>query len=680
MKIDERTKTHQTNHQGESYSFGISSEDDGQIINILRSKIYSHPIRTLVQEYICNARDALREAGKKDHEMVITAPTKENPIFSVRDYGCGISHDRMVNVFIKFGSSTKRDSNNQTGGFGVGSKSAFAYTQTFNVITRIEGKKRLYCCHIGSSNKGTLEFISEIDTSEADGTEIMLAVKSEDFEKFQLAVQRCVYFWSERPTIQGLRPLDWFSDESILFQKDEVTVIKDFNNEYGALWRSYGELLIVDGIPYDGGDYSMTGLIKNARICIHCNTGDVEVSASRENLHDSNENREKINKILKTGISKLLQMRIDDIISSETPKDFIKKISFWHKYSTKNEAYTKFGLTFNQAGILSSDDASMSQATKWRLMKQNSKLLLRTFNDSFCVTVEDLNSGKIVLMDEDISQAMKNNKIKQIIDENAVVIGFVKLFGGLESLRYRKLSEISIPKKPRAPRTKSTLKVFNFKIFDGHRFLDNNMSSQDFHKNADKYLYVDSKESALTLDSYFRLCKLTNRKVLGVNKQVLAVIEKLRKSDKNKYFTFDDLIDNLTDEIGSNYSALLQAARSTVFSQSQFGFLANFLAIDCLDDYLQKLDDPDLREKIRLCLKNRSFISRNYHHCYPKKAIDKLIAQEPSIQLEMLEAQSLSKFLYDVIPFFRSGYDWSEKEISQLMKAINLLSKEVGKS
>lgn len=35
--------------------------DPGKIIDILRSKIYSNPIQTLVQEYLCNARDANRE-------------------------------------------------------------------------------------------------------------------------------------------------------------------------------------------------------------------------------------------------------------------------------------------------------------------------------------------------------------------------------------------------------------------------------------------------------------------------------------------------------------------------------------------------------------------------------------------------------------------------------------------
>ena len=41
-------------------NFGIS--DVRLVVDIL-SKLYAYPIRTLVQEYICNGRDAMREAG-----------------------------------------------------------------------------------------------------------------------------------------------------------------------------------------------------------------------------------------------------------------------------------------------------------------------------------------------------------------------------------------------------------------------------------------------------------------------------------------------------------------------------------------------------------------------------------------------------------------------------------------
>lgn len=121
MKLAEHNNKLDTNSTGESQDFGIG--DASVVIEILRNRLYEHKVRTLVQEYICNARDAMREVGK-GNEFEVTVPTRFEPVFKVRDFGPGVSLDRIKNVFILYGASTKRGTNNQTGGFGIGAKSA----------------------------------------------------------------------------------------------------------------------------------------------------------------------------------------------------------------------------------------------------------------------------------------------------------------------------------------------------------------------------------------------------------------------------------------------------------------------------------------------------------------------------------------------------------------------------
>src|SRR5688572_23276532 len=104
------------------------------IMKIMRSKLYSNPIKVLIQEYLCNARDANREAGC-DRAIEVHVPTKFNQSFEVRDYGIGISPERMENVFIRYGESTKRGNNLQTGGFGIGAKSGWSYSDSFSITT-----------------------------------------------------------------------------------------------------------------------------------------------------------------------------------------------------------------------------------------------------------------------------------------------------------------------------------------------------------------------------------------------------------------------------------------------------------------------------------------------------------------------------------------------------------------
>ena len=186
MKLFEHSNTLQTNVQGETQSFGI--QDCSVIIEILRNKIYSHKIRTLTQEYISNAFDSHRELGKKDNKFDITVPTALNPVLKIRDYGPGVNPQRMSQVFIMYGSSTKRENNNEIGGLGLGAKSAFSYSDSFSIVTFVDGTKRSYVAHIGANNQGRLDLVAVEETKEENGTEIQIAVKPYDVNKFRDAV------------------------------------------------------------------------------------------------------------------------------------------------------------------------------------------------------------------------------------------------------------------------------------------------------------------------------------------------------------------------------------------------------------------------------------------------------------------------------------------------------------
>ena len=66
-------------------------------------------------------------------------PEKDEPWLSVRDYGKGLDYLGIVSVFANFGTSTKRDSDNLIGGFGIGSKSGLAISDAINVTSVCNG-------------------------------------------------------------------------------------------------------------------------------------------------------------------------------------------------------------------------------------------------------------------------------------------------------------------------------------------------------------------------------------------------------------------------------------------------------------------------------------------------------------------------------------------------------------
>jgi hypothetical protein len=97
------------------------------------SSIYQNPARTVSRELIANALDAHAEAGCKDKPIDVYFPTAMSPTFVVRDYGVGMTHDFVMNLYSAMGYSTKEGTNEQTGMFGAGSKSPLAITDTFTV-------------------------------------------------------------------------------------------------------------------------------------------------------------------------------------------------------------------------------------------------------------------------------------------------------------------------------------------------------------------------------------------------------------------------------------------------------------------------------------------------------------------------------------------------------------------
>ena len=113
-------------------------KSSAQLVMDMLAKLYSEPHRAVLREYVSNAYDANVEAGTTK-PVKIHLPEKDEPWLSVRDYGKGLDYLGIVSVFANFGTSTKRDSDNLIGGFGIGSKSGLAISDTINVTSVCNG-------------------------------------------------------------------------------------------------------------------------------------------------------------------------------------------------------------------------------------------------------------------------------------------------------------------------------------------------------------------------------------------------------------------------------------------------------------------------------------------------------------------------------------------------------------
>jgi hypothetical protein len=266
--------------------FTIDAEDMSFIFNILRNNMYSDPIKVLIQEYACNGRDAHRECGKSAVPLRVSLPNVEDRRFIVRDFGKGMDYNTMVNVFCKYGKSTKRGTN-QTGGFGIGAKSAWAYRDDFNVNVYQNGRVYSYEFFIDESQCGMMNLIDIDDTDQEDGTEIIVKVEESDVDDFRTKYKNLTAFWGIRPIVEDSYGFEYFElqDHMIAYEGENFIVFKT-NNEV-----SNKAFVLVDSVPYPInleslklGDASLRTLAGKP-LMLRASMSDVDVAASREQLN-----------------------------------------------------------------------------------------------------------------------------------------------------------------------------------------------------------------------------------------------------------------------------------------------------------------------------------------------------------------------------------------------------------
>lgn len=177
MKIEQSTgvRTHASQNTS-SVQFTISNS--ASLFKTLIAGLYSDPVGSVAREIIANAVDAHAMSPSKPNKPVQVCSIPGNiETFSVRDFGPGMSHDFIMSLYTTLGHSEKIDTNEATGMFGLGAKSPFSLTDQFTIRTTQQGKTRTYVAHFDSNDRPALSYLGEADTSDAQGTEILIKSK-----------------------------------------------------------------------------------------------------------------------------------------------------------------------------------------------------------------------------------------------------------------------------------------------------------------------------------------------------------------------------------------------------------------------------------------------------------------------------------------------------------------------
>jgi hypothetical protein len=309
-----------------SGAFGISAKDSAHIMTILRDTLYSDKVLAVLREYSSNAWDAHRDVGKHDLPIKITIPTSMNPVLVIRDYGPGLSQDDVFQVYTQYGSSTKRNSNSSVGMLGIGSKSGFAYSDSFSITSWHGGKKKMYVAVLDASEEGVINLLHEEDCGvDETGVEVQMAVRPPDIMEFMSKARKLFQYFDPRPEIN----LDLPPAPSRQTKLKHGTLIEDRVGEDG----NHQWVAVMGCVPYrinldqvqkqNNGGVGVADYINRISGALYFDIGEVQISASREEL--------KYSEMTKKALIQKFSLVVDEFV--EHTLDNIDKggFTFWER-------------------------------------------------------------------------------------------------------------------------------------------------------------------------------------------------------------------------------------------------------------------------------------------------------------------------------------------------------------
>lgn len=266
---------------GEIGEFRI--RNSAKAFSILSSGLYANKIRAIIRELSCNAVDSHVAAGRSDVPFDVHLPNQLDPTFRIRDYGTGLSHDQVLNIYTTYFESTKTESNQFIGALGLGSKSPFSYTDNFTVTAIQDGTRNVYSAFINGEGVPSVALMHSESTTERNGVEIQFAVTDRwDYDKFYSESREVYTHFALRPNIAG-------GEREFKFREVEY---KDRNiipgvHYTGSRNRSIavmGNIAYPIDMPNTDTNLGPLAKLLGCGIEMHFDIGELDFQASREGL------------------------------------------------------------------------------------------------------------------------------------------------------------------------------------------------------------------------------------------------------------------------------------------------------------------------------------------------------------------------------------------------------------
>ena len=168
-------------------SVGIRSESVAKFFTILTEKLYENPIQAVTREILTNMIDAwMYQAPDKRRPGYVSPPSSLKSNIEFTDYGPGMSLEEIKMYVGHILESSKDQTDEYHGGWGLGMKSPFAYTKNWTISSRQDGMQSNY---VTVMDEAGIPKVSRVGppapTEEPDGLTVQIPVKDGDVDAFK---------------------------------------------------------------------------------------------------------------------------------------------------------------------------------------------------------------------------------------------------------------------------------------------------------------------------------------------------------------------------------------------------------------------------------------------------------------------------------------------------------------
>ena len=303
---------------------GIDRNNIDFVATLLTSSLYSKPLDSFLRETVSNAYDSHVEAGTEDPILLLIEKKKNYREYqiSIRDYGIGLSPERFDEIYKNIGSSTKRESNDYIGMFGIGRFSCLSCADTANITSYYNGTKYSYIMY---KNGGgiNIDKVGEVAGDFKNGLEV--------------SIKKTVLYTSEWKS--AINSLCLFDKLHVVFEGDDYSVsqiVEEFNKRVVHRFKTfvhcdlffYKNHFKVGNVIYEADDSP----VETNSIIIDLPMGTVDITPNREALQYTSTTQNTI-----SSQAALVKKELEELVKNEADRKDHTIASLYNGFASRGE-------------------------------------------------------------------------------------------------------------------------------------------------------------------------------------------------------------------------------------------------------------------------------------------------------------------------------------------------------